>query len=544
MKNNHFKILFLAVLTGLQTPHAISKDNYSRLGSTNNLSFRNTAIVSNSNSYNVITRNNLSIASIDETESYLEEYSPDNIRIEKLLPIYLSDIERLVEENNLELKVMRLRTNQSYELLTESLAKWYPSIDLSANGLPQYLQSEQYNNSDFANDTSSRQWKSSISLKIQWDLINPARIPEIEAARDTYDKAKFSYLVTLRDLRLKALNEYFLLQKSDEGVRIGTESMKASLISLRDAKSRFEAGLGTRLEVLEAETQLARDKQLLNRKLGDQSINRRRLAETLNLGEKITPTAASPQQVIGLWTSSLEESISSAYAFREELDELRLDIAINNNNANASLALIQPTISLVNTLTSSYSQGQLLVSSPDMDNYSSTISNTIGLNATWKIFDGGSAQSLYNYNKLKAEESQLLLLSQKGLIRKEVEESFFNLQTANQDIATTSREIIAARESLRLARLRFQSGISTQREVVNNQRDLTEAEVRYSDAISSYNSSLSELQRRTGINHISACGPRSITPQTNNSENIGAESIPIEPYPVLPACKVSDFNLK
>ena len=52
----------------------------------------------------------------------------------------------------------------------------------------------------------------------------------------------------------------FDLQRADEGVRIGQDSVKASLVSYRDARARFNAGVNTKLDVLEAETQLARDR--------------------------------------------------------------------------------------------------------------------------------------------------------------------------------------------------------------------------------------------------------------------------------------------
>ena len=48
--------------------------------------------------------------------------------------------------------------------------------------------------------------------------------------------------------------------EADAGVRIGQDSVKASLVSYRDARARFNAGVNTKLDVLEAETQLARDR--------------------------------------------------------------------------------------------------------------------------------------------------------------------------------------------------------------------------------------------------------------------------------------------
>ena len=140
-----------------------------------------------------------------------------------------------------------------------------------------------------------------------------------------------------------------------------------------------------------------------------------------------------------------------------------------------------------------------------MSNKSSNFSNTIGLNATWFIFDGFNSRSLYKYNKSKAKESKLNFASRKAQIRKEVEDVYFRLESAKLNISASYTEVLSARESLRLAKLRYKSGISTQREVVNNQRDLTDSEVRYIIAVTSYNTLLAELSRQTGLDNIKPC---------------------------------------
>ncbi len=467
------------------------------------------------------------------------------VRITELRPLSLAEVEELVQANNPTLKVAAIQVQQAKDLLVAAIASWYPTLSLTANGLPQYLKADTYTNPDFATNneaySKSSQWRSTISAQVKWNLINPKRVPQIASARDTYEKAKYTYIIALRDLQLKAVNQYFNLQRADEGVRIGKQSIKASLLSLKDAESRFKAGVATKLEVLEAETQLARDKQLYTRKLGDQKISRRILAGMLNLPENITPTASSSPQILGLWQPTLQESIVAAYQFREELDQLLLDISINNSAANMSLADIQPILSLVNTFSYTKYQGQQGVASSDsidMDDHGWSASNTIGLNASWNIFDGGRARANYNYSKNKVEEVKAKFAEKREVIRTEVERSFINLQTSNQEILSTAREVLASRESLRLARLRYQAGISTQREVVNNQRDLTRAEVGYTDAMASYNISLSELRRRTGLDSISPC--KSLKISSTHQESSDLNEVPIEPIPVKPACEAPE----
>ena len=448
----------------------------------------------------------------------LPSYSRE-VLIKTYQKIKLDQLETILINKNPTIKIYLEKINQAKSLVKNSLSSWYPTLNLTANGIPQYLESTNYNESNSISDTSSKQWSSSISAKIQWDLINPARIPEIASAKDSFEKAKYSYSIIMKDLKLEAKKRYFNLQKANEEIEVAKKSIESSTLGLRDAEIKFESGVGTKLEILEAKTQLARDQQLLNNKKSDQKIGQRALAEILNLPEDVTPLIDSKTKLIGIWNITLEESIIAAYNTREELNNILLDISISNSDANSALASGQPKLSVVNTFTSSFNKGELNKISPNTDNESSSFSNTIGLNASWYIFDGGSSKSLYKFNKSKSEEAKITFSKKRAQIRKEVEEVFFKLESAKLNIAASYSEVLSSRESLRLAKLRYKSGIGTQREIVNNQRDFTDSKVRYIVAMTNYNILLADLSRQTGIENIQPCDIKVNEESPPNLEN-------------------------
>ncbi len=490
--------------------------------------------------------------------------APAQVRIHELRPLTLEEALQLAEFNSPKLKAAASQVDQAKSALRAAISAWYPTVDLQASGLPEYFKSYSYQNPDFVpdrvvrrptgqvnpvtgeeitrpvtrdgfNERYGRQWRTNVSLQVSWDLINPARVPQIAASRDQFERARDSYLIALRDLRLDSATAYFNLQEADEGVRIGQVSVQASLVSLRDARARYNAGVNTKLEVLEAETQLARDRNLLTTRLGEQSVSRRRLASLLDLPQDVTPTAATPARPLGLWEPSLEESIVAAYNYREELDQLILDISINNSQANASLAAVQPVLRFVNSTSTSRTQGQNGQTSNDIDmgDFTYGFQNSTALRATWRLFDGGRARADYRRSKQAAEENRFNFARTRDQIRFEVEQSFIGLRTAIQSIETTSSEVLSSRESLRLSQLRVQAGVSTQREVVNNQRDLTNAELRYAGAIREYNTNLAQLRRRTGLDALVACNAVSLSGTKPEPDQ---EPIPIEPTPLKSTC--------
>ena len=467
---------------------------------------------------------------------------PRQVRINQLRPLSLDQVEILAEVNNPNLKAIASQVEQAQSNLRAKLSLWYPQLVLSTSSFPIYTVGQQYS-SGFTgtgqpgDTTLDSIWKMQAALQASWALIDPTRTPQIAVARDQYEKAKNEYLIGLRDLRLQAAKIYFELQTADDQVQIGQEGVRASLVSLRDARARFQAGVATKLEVLEAETQLARDEQLLTNALANQATARRALAALLDLPQDLTPTAADPARVVGIWLPSLQESIVAAYRFREELDQILLDISIANSSANAELGRVQPFLKIVNTLGFGRSYGYEF-SPRVVDPITGwNAENAVGLNLNWTIYDGGSAQATYRQEKQKAQEDRFRFASKRDILRQDVETSFYELEKNNRNILTTSREVISTRESLRLARLRFQAGVTTQREVVDTQRDLTQAEVRYSTAISDYNKALVELRRRTGLDQIASCEPPVLPP--NKPVVAGATDVPVEPLPLLPACSAA-----
>ncbi|WP_413441322.1 TolC family protein [Synechococcus sp. MIT S1220] len=483
----------------------------------------------------------------------------EQVRIRELRPLTLDQALEVVEVNSPSLKAAASRVDQAKSRLRAAISAWYPTVSLQANGFPQYFKSYRYRNPEFTrrtipaqtgpfgqvtpertidgqNEFYARQWAVNFGAAVNWNIIDPARVPQIALARDNFERTRDAYLIALRDLRLQASSGYFALQSADEGVRVGQASVKASLLSLRDARARFNAGVNTKLDVLEAETQLAEDRKILTDYLARQDLARRQLAFLLDLPQDVTPTAATPPQPLGLWEPSLQESIIAAYNYREELDQLILDISINNSRANASLAAIQPVLTFVNNWTTSRTDGQSGRGSwgaVDMDDYQWDVSNATSLQLRWNLYDGGRARADYRQSKQAAEESAFNFASERDSIRLEVEQSFFELRKSIQNIQTTSSRVLTSRESLRLSLLRVQAGVSTQREVINNQQDLTRAELAYTDAIRTYNTSLAELRRRTGLDALLPCGTPN-RPATKAESEIS--DIPIEPTSIPSAC--------
>ena len=411
--------------------------------------------------------------------------------------VQFQDLEKIIKDSSHELKIMETRIEEAKQMLKGTTSAWSPTLNLSSTGLPQYSIGDTYHS--LAPNKSTDQIKGSLQATLKWDLINPSRKPQINTAKDNLENAKIAYSQKHRDLLLEAKVRFLKLQQSLQDVRIAEDSISISQAALDQSLERMESGTGTKFDVLEASTQLSKDRQLLSEKKGNQKMNEIKLVQILNMNRKTIPLVDSKPYIIGEWKTSLEDAINSAYFNRKEIDDLQLRISVNKNKSKLELAKTKPTISLFNLFEADLAEGEANALSPQKNNKSNSTNNTVGLQFDWKIFDGGSSKAYSKAKEAKISEIKEQISFEKSKVRKEVEQLFANLEKSRLNIEHSYAAILSAKESLELSLLRQQAGLGVQREVLNSQRDLTQAEITHSKAINEYNISIVNLQILTGL---------------------------------------------
>ena len=411
--------------------------------------------------------------------------------------VQYQDLENIIKDSSHELKIMKTRIEEAKQILKGTTSAWSPTLNLSSTGLPQYSIGDTYNS--LASNKSTDQIKGSLQATLKWDLINPSRNPQINTAKDNLENAKIAYAQKYRDLLLEAKVRFLQLQQSLQDVRIAEDSISISQAALDQSIERMESGTGTKFDVLEASTQLSKDRQLLSEKKGNQKMNEIKLVQTLNMNPKTLPSIDPKPYIIREWKTSLEDAITSAYFNRKEIDDLQLKISVNKNKSKLELAKTKPIVSIFNLFEADVAEGEANVLSPQKNNKSNSTNNIVGLQFDWKIFDGGSSKAYSKAKEAKISEIKEQILFEKSKVRKEVEQLFAKLEKSRLNIEHSYAAILTAKESLELSLLRQQAGLGVQREVLNSQRDLTQAEITHSKAIKEYNISIVNLQILTGL---------------------------------------------
>jgi len=443
----------------------------------------------------------LSTSSISTLSSETKNYI-DNVIGEKPNITYVDyqEIEKIVL-NNQELKSLQNLVDSASFNLSSQIAKRYPSLDLQANGLPKYVAGKKYNSKSPTLKTS--QFTANPSLNIKWDVIAPLRGSEIKIAKANFKIAKNNYEIKKKDLIQEARMRYHKYQKSYQDMQNKKFTLDLSITSLENAKAKLDAGIGTKFEVLEAETQLSRDKQSLNEKKIEHAINKISLKEILNIKGDFASNNA--QNLIGYWNHRLNKNINEGLDKNLSLKNLLLQKSIKKSQANSFLAQNKPNIYISNTLSSAFTRGDALSEIIDSEESGSNYTNTISLNFAWNIFDGGQNKNSYKSKIKDAEAEKYAYENLKNVLNTSISKAYLNLRLNEEKIISSLKEIESSKESVRLSRLRYDVGISTLKDVLVRQSELSNAKSKNVNAIYNYNLNIDELERLTFLDKSKNC---------------------------------------
>ncbi|KAM3111692.1 TolC family protein, partial [Phormidesmis sp. 146-33] len=423
---------------------------------------------------------------------------PEEVRLQGTQPITLAQAIELSERNNRDLQVARLQLESTQSALREAQAANSPTLAIQADltraqsagsELNRKAQAFQQRNNPFFQEDDSDPVNTTLngSLQLSYDIYTSGLRPARNRAAERQVRVNELEVERVReDLRLNVSNDYYDLQDADEQVRINAAAVRNAEISLRDTQAQERAGLGTRFDVLRSRVQLANAQQQLTNSIATQAVRRRQLAQRISIAESVNLSAADPVTTAGTWPLSIEDSIVLAYKNRAELEQQLVQREVSEQQRKAALSALGPTVSV----SAQYNLLDIFEQPVRAaDGYS------IGLQARWSLYDGGAAVARARQQEKNKEIAEARFAQNRNTVRFQVEQAFSTLQSNRINITTAGTALNEARESLRLARLRFQAGVGTQTEVINAETDLTRAEGSLVSAILGYNRSLAQLQR-------------------------------------------------
>ncbi|MGL5796553.1 MAG: TolC family protein [Waterburya sp.] len=433
---------------------------------------------------------------------------PEEVQVGTEQPITLEQAIEIALKNNKDIEEARINVERSEAVLREARAALFPTLGLdsgfnysNSEGLlfdgvveqqardanpdatdeeiDQFLEEQ---------DVPSNTFTFSNNLELNYNIYDSGRRgATIRSAEKQLNITELELERFVEEARFEAARDYYDLQNNDALIRIQEAAVEDASQTLRDAQLLKQAGLGTRFDVVSAEVELSQAQQELITARANQNIARRQLAETLSVSHDTDLATADAIEEVGTWQLSLPETIVQAFKNRAELEQFLLQREIGEESRIIELSQARPSVSAsaIYSLSDDFEDD----TSDFADNYS------LGIQAQWQLFDGGAARARAEQAERDSQIAATQFANQRNQIRFLVEQAYFSLDSSRKNIATATKEVELAEESLRLARLRFQAGVGTQTEVIDAQTQLTTARGNLLTSIINYNQSYNQLQR-------------------------------------------------
>ena len=413
----------------------------------------------------------------------------EEVDVERNPVITLEQAVDLAYRNNQTLQNAILTLEQSEAALAEQRAAQRPNVVTQAT-----LSSSQ--NGVLNDDGSDLDTQLGGSVEINYSLLTGgARKASIRAAEIQRDVSALAVEAQQEQLRLTTATAYYALQDAGEQIRINRTFLNEAERNLRDSQLRQEVGVGTRFDTLRAEVQFANARQQVIQAEGNQRIARRDISRLLNL----PPNAgieATPVEAAETWPLTLEESIILAFQNRADLEQQLLQADLSEQQRQIALSAIRPQLSLFARYSPNLDIDGAESANPFFgapDDFTDNV--TVGANFSWTLYDGGAARAQARQQELAAEIAETTFSETQDQIRFDVEQAYFNLQSNQENIATSQVAVAQAEEALELANLRLQAGVGTQLDVLTAQSELSQAQANNVAAILGYNRALVSLER-------------------------------------------------
>jgi len=302
---------------------------------------------------------------------------------------------------------------------------------------------------------------------------------------------------TVNDTLLAAARNYYNLLLNEALLQIRIKAVERSVEQVNQ-NSQLEAnGLATYLDVLQARTQLARDRQDLLTQQSARRIAAIQLAHTLNvsLGQDLIPAGRLVQkQRLISQDLLINDLLTYAVDNRPELKQFEELRKAAKAQIPIAAAPLQPKVNL---------NGDFYGIGPKLNQLGSLFVLNFGVN--WTLGSLGLSDTA-NIQAARWQARQALIKANKQFVDvfEQVRTSYADTLTAEQKIEQTDEQVASAKEELRLARLRLDTGLGTNLDVLTAQRDLTQAYIDQAEAVISFNLTQVQLVRDIGLISVDA----------------------------------------
>ncbi len=290
---------------------------------------------------------------------------------------------------------------------------------------------------------------------------------------------------------LKGCSKYFIWLKDIESIRLAQQAVIEAENQVKLKQSRFEAGFSTKLELLQAQSVLSENQNLLLKAENERELSKVNLSADLDLPLISEVNSSDKLHEINLIDKkiTLAELLTIAKKNRPDLKELKALIEEARAKYKESIAELFPTISL-----STYIRG-IGQSPSDLDR---SKQGQVSLNMNLLRNMGTGALSNIAVSREMIKEAILRKEKQMNEAEKQLASAYYDFNLYRQQLSVTKQRIETNQEAYKMALSRINNGVGINLDAVKAQTDLVKSQIEYVTAVMNYNNSQLKLLYETG----------------------------------------------
>ena len=402
----------------------------------------------------------------------------------------LQELIRVALEENQDLGIAAARVEEFRAVLGVTRADQFPTVDITASG----AQAEGSENVFPGNipgvpNDKVENYRLSADVFFELDLFGRLR-RSTEAARAQLLATEEAQRSITISLVASVASTYMLLRDLDAQLAIARRTQATRADSLGIIQARFDKGTVPRLDVNQAEIELA---------VADAAVAAAERAVAQTEHALSTLLGRNPGPVVrGLPLRQQVVAPDIPAGLPSELLQRRPDVLATEAQLAAQTARIGvaqaarwPSLSLT---------GALGFESDDLSTLTDGGSDfwSAGIGILAPVFNAGRNKSRVEVERARTEQALLAYEQTVQRAFREVEDALVAVRTYRAEHEARARQVTAARSAATLSRARYDGGVTSYLEVLDTERSLFNAELTESQTLRLYINAIIELYKALG----------------------------------------------
>ncbi|MGC8783390.1 MAG: TolC family protein [Armatimonadota bacterium] len=271
---------------------------------------------------------------------------------------------------------------------------------------------------------------------------------------------------TRNEVVLQVKQAFYDVLRAQELVKVAEEALQNAEVRRKLAQAAVDAGVSPKLDVMRADAAVAAAQQavitarnaLQLAKAAFNNVLGRRVDEPVEL-----IPADEPEPEMTDFNRYLQEALSK----RPELIQANLGVSLSEKQITAAKRDQLPSLVV-------RGQWDFNLKTSTFQPRESSFTTIAALQ--FKIWDSGQTQGRVEQARADVDKAKVAVENVREGIALEVRSAYLSLQEAREKVAAAEKGLQAATESLRVARLRYEAGVSTQLELSDAELAYTQAE--------------------------------------------------------------------